>query len=474
MVSRRAVIVGSGPNGLTAAARLAVEGWDVEVYEASASLGGAASSTDDIFAGCTVDRGAACHPFGVASPAFRALGLECYGLEWAWAPYQVAHPLEGTEAALLSRSVGATAQLLGKDASAWCRLHRHVAESADAHLANLLAPVLRVPQHPAALLRFAPAAVLPASTLGQWAFSSPQARALLAGNAVHSISSPARPLTGAFGVLFGALGMSYGWPVARGGTQAISDALVRVIRAHGGRIHTGCLVEDVRELPGADALVLNLTLRQMRALKGLDIPQAATRRLGRWRYGTAAFKVDFLLKEPVPWRDARVGQAGTVHVGGTVEEMVHAEREAARGRLPRRPFVMVSQQYVADPTRGRVLWTYAHVPHGFVEAYQGQVWELIIDQIERFAPGFRDVIADWHEMSPAQLEAWNPNLVGGDIAGGAMTGLQALLRPGLALRPHRLGRGIYVASASTAPGAGVHGMAGWWAAQEVLRDTGEL
>ncbi|WIM68060.1 NAD(P)/FAD-dependent oxidoreductase [Corynebacterium breve] len=467
----RAVIVGSGPNGLTAAARLATAGWEVDVYERADSIGGAAASTSTTFSNdAIVDLGAAGHPFGVASPAFRSLDLEQHGLEWVTAPYEMAHPLVDDDTAFLSNSLEETAASLGEDAQAWKRLHGPTVSHIDQHLENFLGPILRWPNHPLRMVQFGPPALLPASVLGKALFTTERARALLAGSAVHAIASPAKPCTGAFGMLFGGLGMTRGWPVARGGTQAIVDALSSVITLNGGKLHTGREVTDLRELPPADATVLNLTPRQILRLRGTDLPDAKKRQLGRWKYGTATYKVDFLLSEPVPWTDPRVGQAGTVHLGGKIEEIAFAEDEAAAGRMPERPFVMACQQFAADPSRGLTLWTYAHVPHGYVEKHPNEVRDAIINQIERFAPGFRDTIVAAEDTSPAALEDWNPNLVGGDIAGGSMSGAQVLLRPGLALRPHRLRRGLYLASASTPPGAGVHGMPGWWAAHEAMVD----
>lgn len=486
--AKRAVVVGAGPNGLSAAARLASQGWDVDVYEAGASAGGAARSSAEIFPGAVVDLGAAAHPFGVASPAFRALDLEAHGLRWCHAPYEMAHPLVGEDAAVLTGSLADTADGLGVDARAWEQLHGGVVRDIDAHLDNFLGPMLRVPPHPAAMMRFGVPAVVPAKVLGEKFFRTEQARALFAGSAVHAILSPTKPMTSAFGMLFGALGMTRGWPVAHGGSQVIVDALVSALRAHGGRLHLNCLVEDIRDLGEADAVVLNLTPKQVVGLGGLELGARRRRRFRRWRYGTAVYKADFLLSEAVPWADARVKEASTVHVGGTVAEIAHAEAEAAAGRLPEYPFVMVCQQCAADPGRGLVLWSYAHVPHGYVEKYPGEVREAIMRSIERFAPGFRDVVVDAHMTSPAEMEAWNPNLIGGDIAGGSMAGSQLLLRPGLSVHPHRVqaagagrrgggagrggaaGRGVYLASASTPPGAGVHGMAGWWAAEHVLAD----
>ncbi|MGO1447647.1 phytoene desaturase family protein, partial [Corynebacterium casei] len=409
-----AVVVGSGPNGLSAAARLLLEGWDVDVYESAPTPGGAARSTASLFGGAIVDLGAAGHPFGVASPAFQKLKLEEHGLTWKNAPYEMAHPLDGKETAFLSGSIEKTAAGLGSDAKAWDWLHGHVVRDIDKHLDNLLGPMLSIPRHPVHMLRFGPPALVSAATLAKTLFKTEQARALLASSAVHAITSPSRPLTGAFGILFGALGQSRGWPVAKGGTQAIVDALVSVIYSNGGRIHTGVEISDLRELPAADAIILNLTPRQILQLHGTSLAPKTRKRLEKWKYGPAVYKVDFLLNAPVPWTDPRVGTAATVHVGGTVDEISFVESEVAAGRMPDRPFVMVCQQYAADPTRGLTLWSYAHVPHGYIERYPGEIRELITGQIERFAPGFRETVVDATSTSPCELEAWNANLVGGD------------------------------------------------------------
>ncbi|NLE98241.1 MAG: NAD(P)/FAD-dependent oxidoreductase [Propionibacterium sp.] len=478
MSGQRAVVVGGGPNGLTAAAMLARAGWDVEVHERLAVPGGAATSSDLLGEGTVVDPGAASFPFGVVSPAFRDLRLEEHGLEWAHAPYPMAHPLDDRPAAVLHRSLEETADGLGRDGAAWRRLHGHLVRDIDAHVDNLLGPVLRVPPHPLAMARFGATAALSADLLTRLAFRSPAARALFVGSAVHTIAPPTRPLTAAFGQLFGALGMSGGWPVARGGTGRIVDALVAVLTAHGGRIHAPSDVTDLQEFADADAVILNLTPSQVLRLRGLDVGPLVRRRLERWRYGPGVHKVDFLLSGPVPWADERVAGAGTVHVCGDVDDVRRAEAAVAAGRMPDRPFVMVCQQQAADPSRAtgpaagrQVLWTYAHVPHGYMQPKPGFVRDRIVAQIERFAPGFRDVVVDAVEHSPAQLEAWNPGLVGGDLAGGVMSGLQTVLRPGFTLRPHRLRRGLYLASGATPPGAGVHGMSGHWAARAAIRGS---
>lgn len=468
-------IVGAGPNGLTAAAYLARAGWEVTVHERHSRPGGAAASSTEVLGeGTIVDLGAAGHPFGAASPAFRDLELDRHGLEWVHSTYPMAHPMEGQEAALLRRSLDATAEGLAGDAKAWRRVHGDLVRNIDDHLENILSPMLRVPAHPVRLLRFGPLAMLPAMALARTFFHDDATRALFTGSAVHAITPPARPFTGAFGLLFGSLGMSRGWPVAKGGTQGVVDALLSVIREHGGHVHTGVEVTDLRELPAADATLLNLTPAQILRLKGTDMPPRVRRRLAGWSYGAGVHKVDYLLDGPVPWSDGRVQEATTVHVVGGAEEIQHAEAEVVRGRMPDRPFVMVCQQQAADPSRstaeGRhVVWTYAHVPHGYREPRPGMVAELIERQIERFAPGFRDRVLRRVESSPRALEAWNPNLIGGDVAGGGMNGLQALLRPGLTLHPYQLNdRGLYLASGATPPGAGVHGMPGAWAARAAM------
>ncbi|AWB81196.1 FAD-dependent oxidoreductase [Corynebacterium yudongzhengii] len=467
----RACIIGAGPNGLTAAALLAREGWQVDVFERGDTPGGALRSHHPFGKHTLVDAGAAAFPFGIASPAFRDLQLENFGLRWRHPDIPMAHPLPNAPAALLHDDLTATAADLGPDAARWRALHADLVAHIDEHLDNFLGPVLRWPPHPLQMAVFGARGLWPATWLGRAALRGERARALLAGSAVHAITPPSAPLTGAFGLVFGALGMSRGWPMVAGGAQSLADALTAASVHHGVRVHTGVEIRDVRDLPEADAVIANLVPAALMRLRGLELPQRVRRALSSWRYGAGVFKVDFLLSEPVPWHDPRVRAAGTVHVGGRAEEIDAAERAVRAGRFPERPFCMVCQPHAADKTRGDqpVLWTYAHVPRGYVEKRPGEVAELIVRQIERFAPGFRDTIQARHETSPAQLEAWNPNLIGGDIAGGAMGGLGALMRPRWSMHPHRLGNGWYLASGATPPGAGVHGMCGAWAAAEALK-----
>ncbi|WP_125107572.1 phytoene desaturase family protein [Gulosibacter massiliensis] len=471
---RRANVVGAGPNGLTAAAVLAKAGWQVDIYERADRPGGAAATTSALGPGTLVDLGAAAHPFGVASRAFRELELTNYGLEWQHSGLALAHPLPGGDAGLLHHQLGWTAEDLGADAAAWRRLHRPATDDIDALLNEVLQPLAHLPRHPVQLARFAPAALAPASTIARRALTTPAARALFLGSAAHAFAPLQQPLTGAFGVLFGALGMTDGWPVAAGGSQAITDALLAVARAHGARLHLDHEVTDLRELPPADATVLALTPRQIARLGGAsELPRG----LRRWRHGASAFKVDYLLREPIPWTNPRVAEATTVHVVGTAEELLLAEREVARDRLPEHPFVLLTQQQAADRVRAPgdsvVVSGYAHVPHGYAEWREDEVVDRIERQLERFAPGFCDTVVFRRTTSPEQLEAWNPNLVGGDIAGGAMTGTQLLRRFGVGPNPYRLAPGTYLASASAPPGAGVHGMPGYWAAKTLIADTRE-
>ncbi len=473
---RRAVVVGSGPNGLTAAAVLARAGWEVDVYERHSAPGGASASADVLGPGTIVDLGAAGHSFGVASPVFRDLGLEQQGLTWLHPPVPMAHPLDGRPAAVLYPTMEETVAGLGRDGSAWARLHAPLVADIDAHLENILGPSLvRLPPNLLSMARFGVRALWPASAVGRAVFRDEPARALFAGSALHAILPPSHLFTAAFGLIFGALGMTRGWPVAQGGSGAITDALAAVLTAHGGRIHLDHEVTDLREFGAADAILLDLTPRQLLALEGADLTDRYAAHMRRWRYGTGVSKVDYLLDGPIPWTDPRVAGAGTVHVGGSLAELQHAEREATAGRMPDRPFVMVCQQQAGDPSRATgpaagktVVWSYAHVPGG----YDAPVEHLIADQIERFAPGFRDRIVHRVASTPSALEAWNPNVIGGDVAGGSMGGLQQVLRPAPVLSPHRTGTpGLYMASSSTPPGGGVHGMAGLHAARAALADA---
>ncbi|PPG39260.1 NAD(P)/FAD-dependent oxidoreductase [Pseudoclavibacter sp. RFBA6] len=470
-MNRRAIVVGAGPNGLTAAALLAKRGVDVTIYERDASVGGAARSAELFGEGYLSDLGAAAHPFGIASPIFRELDLEGNGLTWVQPDIPMAHPLPGGRAAMLHRDIEQTVHELGVDGPAWRLLHEHFSHRPFGTVENAMGPLLRIPPHPVDMARLGLLGALPAATLAGLLFKSGAAKALFAGSSAHPTLPLTRPLTAAFGIAFGALAHSTGWPVARGGSASITDALARVLLAHGGRIETSAEVTDLRDLPEADAVLLDLTPKQILSVAPGQLEGRYAAHLANWKYGVGVHKIDYLLDGAVPWADPRVASAGTVHVGGRMEEIVAAERAVNRGRMPDRPFVMVTQQSNADPSRTRdgkqVLWAYAHVPNGGAQGARA----ALEAQIERFAPGFADVILERREWSPTALEAWNPNLVGGDIGGGTLAGTQQLFRPAPSLHPYRAGRrGLYVCSSSTPPGGGVHGMPGMHAARAVLRD----
>ncbi|HEY7257404.1 MAG TPA: NAD(P)/FAD-dependent oxidoreductase [Solirubrobacterales bacterium] len=467
-----AIVVGAGPNGLACAATLARAGVRVTVVEAAATIGGGASSSELTLPGLIHDDCSATHPLVVDSPALTALGLERHGLEWAWPAIDLAHPFDDGAAAAMVRSIEETAAGLGAAGRAWKRAFGPSAAGFDALSEDILEPFLHVPRHPVRLARFGIRAAMPATVLAR-TLGSDQARALFGGVAAHSFS----PQTGLFSA---AVGMAlitachrYGWPVARGGSQAISDALAAVVVESGGTIETGRPVRALGELPVVDAVVFDLAPAAVAEIAGDRISAVAARGLRRYRHGPGAFKVDLAVEGGVPWAAEAPRRAGTVHAIGSHAEIVAAEREVNRGRMPERPFVLVGQQYLADPIRSNgdvhPIWSYCHVPAGF----PGDVTEAVIDQIERFAPGLRERIVGRHVRSAAELEAYNANYVGGDIINGATNGIQSLIRPRLALDPYSAGgRGLYICSAATPPGAGAHGICGRNAARSVLRQLG--
>jgi phytoene dehydrogenase-like protein len=465
-----AVVVGSGPNGLACAAVLASRGVGVTVIEAAERIGGGTRSSELTLPGLLHDECSAVHPMAVGSPAMTALGLERHGLQWAWPEIDLAHPLDGGDGAAMLRSIEETAAGLGAAGPAWKRLFGAPSRHYDAIAADFTRPLLRFPSHPLPLARFDALAALPATVLAR-GLGTPQARALFAGVAAHSFAKLSRPLSSAIGVGMICAGHRHGWPVARGGSQAIADALAAVVRENGGRIETGRPVRSLGELPAADAIVLDLAPVGVLEVAGGRLPARVARAYRRYRHGPGAFKLDLAVEGGVPWQQEAARRAGTVHVIGSFEETVLAEREVNRGRMPERPFVLLAQQYLADPGRSRgdvhPVWTYAHVPHG----YEGDASEAILGQLERFAPGLRERIVRRATRSPAEFEAANPNYVGGDVITGANTPRQMMARPRLAANPYATGiPGVYVCSAATPPGGGAHGICGYNAAQAVLRD----
>jgi phytoene dehydrogenase-like protein len=464
-----AIVVGAGPNGLAAAVRLAQHGIDVEVLEAADVIGGGTRTSELTVPGVLHDHCSAFHPMGVGSPYLRTLGLERYGLRWRWPEIDCAHPLDSGEAGLLWRSVDRTAQGLGADGERWRRAFAGVAAGFDDLAEDVMRPVVHVPRHPLRLLRFGPPALLPAAvTATLW--QTDKARALFGGVAAHAFHPLHRPGTSAIGLTIISAGHRHGWPVAEGGSRSITDALAGLLADLGGKIQTGVRVRSARDLPPADAVLLDLAPGAVADVLGDGLPWRVARAYRRFRHGPGAFKVDLAIDGDVPWRDPVCARAGTVHLGGTFAEIAATERDIARGRMPERPFVLVGQQYVADASRSagsiNPLWAYAHVPHG----YSGDATAAILDQIERFAPGFRDCIVAQTVRPTREIAADNPNYVGGDIVGGANTLRQLIMRPRIASDPYDTGvPGAYICSAASPPGAGAHGMCGYHAAGSALR-----
>ncbi len=463
-----AVVVGSGPNGLAAAIVLAREGLSVRVLEGEDALGGGLRSAPLTLPGYVHDVCAAIHPLGVASPFLRSLPLEQHGVEWIESPAALAHPFDDGPAAVVERSLEATAATLGRDGGRYLRLIAPLAEDADALLDDILGP-LRLPRHPAAFARFSMRAALPAAALARVAFRGEPARGLFAGLAAHGMLPLSRVPSGAFGLVLGLLAHSAGWPLARGGSQTIADGLASYLRSLGGELETGHRVGSLAELDGARLVLLDVTPRQLLAIGGDRLPDGYRRRLGRHRYGPGAFKLDWALDGPIPWRSPECARAATVHLGATLDEIAASERAPWRGATARRPYVLLAQQSLFDPGRApagkHTAWAYCHVPNGSPV----DLTERIEAQVERFAPGFGELILARSALSPAALEAHNPNYVGGDINGGAAD-LRRLLAQPVARSPYATPLpGVFLCSASTPPGGGVHGMCGFHAARAALR-----
>lgn len=464
-----AVIVGAGPNGLAAAITLARAGRSVRIIEAGEKIGGGCRTQALTLPSFLHDVCSAVHPLALASPFFRSLSLEQHGLRLVHPPTPLAHPLDDGTAAVLDRDVHGTAESLGRDQAAYVRLMRPLVRHADAIVAGVLGPP-RVPEHPFALLGLARHGASSARGLTSRTFAGVRAAALHAGISAHALVPLSRPPTAAVGLLLALLGHAYGWPVARGGSQRIPDALGAELTALGGEITTGWTVTQLEELPAAEAYLFDLTPRQVLAITGDRFPSSYRWQLERFRHGPGVFKMDWALDGVIPWTAETCRDAGTVHLGGTFEEIAAAEADVARGRAPRQPFVLLSQPGVADPTRApagkSTVWAYCHVPNGCPVDMAG----AIEAQIERFAPGFRERVLARSVMGPAAMEAHDANYFGGDITGGISDLRQLFLRPAarwpLYSTPDPR---LWFCSSSTPPGGGVHGMCGVGAAQALLR-----
>lgn len=464
-----AIVVGAGPNGLSAAITLAEAGRSVLLIEAAQTIGGGARSAALTLPGYMHDICSAIHPLGIVSPRFASLPLEDYGLRWIHSPLAAAHPLPNGGAAVASPDLAASASSLGVDADAYRRLFDRFVAHADAIVGQVMNP-WSLPRHPFVMARFGLQAIRSARGLASGWFRGELAPGLFAGMAAHSILPLDRPLTAAVGLMFSVTAHAAGWPFPERGSQAIVDALAAHFQSQGGEIVTGCCVTSLAQLPAARAILFDVTPRQLDRIAGEALPKRYRRRLARFRHGPGVFKLDWALDGPIPWQSEACAQAATVHVGGTFEEVAAAEGAAWSDQPAERPFVLVAQQSRFDSTRApegkHTGWAYCHVPHGS----PFEMTERIEAQIERFAPGFRDRILARHAMGPAQMEQYNENYIGGDITGGVMDLAQLIARPSLRLVPYATPNPtLFLCSASTPPGPGVHGMCGYHAAQAALR-----
>jgi phytoene dehydrogenase-like protein len=465
---RRAVVVGAGPNGLAAAIVLAQAGLRVEVFEAEPQPGGGARTLPLTLPGYMHDFGSAVHPMALASPFFSTLPLGDYGLEWIQPSAPLAHPLDDGTAVILERNLDKAEAALGEDGKQWRRMFGPFAERWSQLAPEVLRPVSLFPKHPFLMARLGLMGFPSANAVAQFWFRSPRTRALFAGLAAHSILSLEEPLSSAFGIMLGATAHAVGWPIPKGGAQAITKALCAHLSKLGGEIHVSSRVENLSQLGKYDVALCDVTPRQLVRIAGERLSPGYRRKLEAYRYGPAVFKVDYALSSPIPWKAPECARAATVHIGGTLEEFVVSEDAMRHGREAERPFVLLAQPTLFDPSRApegkHIGWAYCHVPNGS----QVDMLPRIEAQIERFAPGFRDCVLERRAFSPASLEAMDANLVGGDIGGGLSNLPQFLLRPTRRFYATSA-RDIFICSSSTPPGGGVHGMCGYNAAKLALK-----
>jgi phytoene dehydrogenase-like protein len=465
--SRKAIVIGAGPNGLSAAIVLAQAGLEVEVFEAEAQAGGCARTLELTQPGFHHDVGSAVHPFAAASPFFRSQPLSEYGLEWINPPAALAHPLDDGTAVMLEQDLDQAASAFGEDGPAWRKLMEPMVEHWDELASEVLGPVPLVPRHPLLLARFGVRAMMPALTLANRRFRSQRTKALFSGIAAHSFLSLDEAMSSAFAMLLGATAHLVGWPIPRGGAQSITNALSGVLARLGGRITTSRRIGSLATLPAHDVVVCDVTPRQLLRLADDQLSERFKRLLRAYRYGPGVFKVDYALNASIPWKARECLRAATVHLGGNMEEVAASEKAVRRGEHAERPFVLLSQPTLFDPGRApqgkHIAWAYCHVPNGS----EFDMLPRLESQIERFAPGFRDCVLARRVFTPAGLQQMNENLIGGDIAGGVLDLKQFLWRP-TSRRYGTSSRKIYLCSSSTPPGAGVHGMCGYHAAKLAL------
>jgi phytoene dehydrogenase-like protein len=466
-----AVVVGSGPNGLAAAITLAQAGRSVLVLEAEQTVGGGTRTAELTLPGFRHDVCSTIHPLAVGSPFFGQLPLAEYGLEWVYPPAALAHPLDDGSAVVLERPIAAASETMGRDATAYRRLISPLVTNWAKVAPEILGP-LRLPRHPLALAGLGLFAVWPATALARLVFRAERARAVFGGLAGHSMVALDQPVTAGFGLVMAASAHAVGWPLARGGSQAIAAALVRYFHLLGGEVATGVRVRSVDELPPARAVLFDVTSRQLLSIAGERLPAGYRRALERYRYGLGVFKIDWALNGPIPWKAAECFRAATIHLGGTLAQIADAERAVWHGQHPERPYIILVQPTLFDPSRApegkHTAWAYCHVPNGSTF----DVTERIEAQIERCAPGFRDCILARHVMPPAAMEQHNANYIGGDINGGVQDMWQFYTRPTLRRVPYSTpAKELYLCSSSTPPGGGVHGMCGYFAARAALDST---
>ncbi len=471
----KACVVGAGPNGLAAAIVLGRAGAQVEVFEAEATPGGAVRTMELTLPGFLHDFGSAVHPMAVGSPFFSSLPLEEHGLEWIHSLAPLAHPLDGGTAVVLERDLDDAAKVLGPDGEAWSKLMRPFAEHWREFAPEVLRPLPAIPVHPLLMARFGMVALLSAKSIAS-RFSSERTRALFAGFAAHSFLALDEVVSGAFGMMMAISAHAVGWPIARGGSQSLTNALCSYLSTLGGKVTTSARVESLAALSGYDVTLCDVTPRQLLKIGGERLSESYCRQLGKFRYGPGVFKVDYALREPIPWKASECLRSACVHLGGSFEEIAASEKSVRRGQHPERPFVLLAQPSLFDPTRApagkHTAWAYCHVPNGST----ADMLPRIEDQIERFAPGFRETVLARRTFSTAELERMDANLVGGDIAGGVIDIRQFLFRP--TWRHYGTSAtDIYICSASTPPGGSVHGMCGYHAAKVALsylseRDSG--
>lgn len=466
-MSHTAVVAGSGPNGLAAAIRLAQAGLHVTVHEAAEAAGGATRSEELTLPGFIHDLGSAVHPMAVTSPFFSTLPLKEHGLNWAWPLAELAHPFDDGTAVLIDRDVAHTASQFGPDAAAYRRLFEPLVSNWQLLARELLKPIGWT-SHPLLLAQFGWNAIQPASRLASNLFQNERTKTLLAGLAAHSTLRMEDPISAAFALMLGASAHAVGWPVARGGSQSIAVALQSVLRSLGGKVITRSRIDQVSAKAAADVTLCDFTPRQFLELANGKLPDNYRRSLETFRYGPGVYKVDWALREPIPWKARECLRAATVHLGGSFKEISDSEAAVHDGQLSPRPFVILAQPSLFDASRApqgkHTAWAYCHVPNGF----KGSALDHIQAQIERFAPGFRDCVLARSQHSTLNMNKWNENLIGGDINGGAVDWRQFIFRPTRTQYKTPI-RGVFFCSSSTPPGGAVHGMCGYWGAQAALR-----